>query len=63
MWPDSFFGVSIKSCCDAHDMSEILLKDDLALMQCVSEAGPLFVPIGVIMFIGVVLFKRFFVRK
>lgn len=64
-FPDELFGVSLRACCYLHDLAYSFgtpkLEADLALAQCVAQAG--LPAIGGIMFMGVTLFGWLFYRR
>lgn len=48
-WPDNWFGVSLTQCCIDHDLG----GSDWALALCVADQHPAFLPLGLVMFLGV----------
>lgn len=65
LFPDEIAGVSLRSCCFAHDVAYATgvpkLEADLSLARCVAAQG--LPATAVVMFLGVTLFGWLFYRK
>lgn len=55
-WPDEWFGISLTKCCIQHDLG----GSDWQLVQCVADQHPLFIILGIAMFIGLLLGRPFY---
>lgn len=66
LWPDTWSGVSISACCNAHDIAYLdgtpRTEADLSLAMCVlsETSNPL---LALVMLAGVTVFGWFFYRS
>lgn len=52
-WPDVWFGISITDCCITHDLG----GSNWELAMCVADKHWAFLPLGIIMFLGIIFLK------